>query len=294
MLAVASSLVSCHKGASFTSTDKIKVVATTSMAADMARAIGGDQVEVISLMGPGVDPHYYKPTAGDVQRLSDADLIVYGGLHLEGRMTQVFERLSDKSFSIGDQVDESFLITKDGEHDPHIWHDPYIWSLAANPLAKRFASIRNDDDDAKFEDNGESTFEQLLNFAFEINQQIQKIPENSRVIVTAHDAFSYYGRRFGIEVVGIQGTNTTAEAGAQTLKSLADMIAKRKIKAIFVESSVPRSTVIALQEAVAARGWKVEIGGELFSDALGDPNTPEGTYAGMLRHNTKTIVEALK
>ncbi|MEZ5163084.1 MAG: zinc ABC transporter substrate-binding protein [Fimbriimonadaceae bacterium] len=286
--------MSCHKGASFSSTDKIKVVATTSMAADMARAIGGDQVEVISLMGPGVDPHYYKPTAGDVQRLSDADLIVYGGLHLEGRMTQVFERLSDKSFSIGDQVDESFLITKDGEHDPHIWHDPYIWSLAANPLAKRYASIRSDDDDAKFEENGESTFEQLLNFAFEINQQIEKIPENSRVIVTAHDAFSYFGRRFGIEVVGIQGTNTTAEAGAQTLKSLADMIAKRKIKAIFVESSVPRLTVIALQEAVAARGWKVEIGGELFSDALGDPNTPEGTYAGMLRHNTRTIVEALK
>jgi len=283
----------CQPSTRFQTTDKIKIVATTGMLADLANNIGGDQVEVIALMGSGVDPHLYRPTAGDVNRIAQADLVFFGGLHLEGRMGHVFETLAAKSLDVGSFLPPDEIIYHSGQPDPHVWHDPVLWESATNSVAARLAEYRPQCKD-QFLQAAKDYISKLELVNQETVQMFQQIPEESRIIVTAHDAFTYFGRRYGLEVLGIQGTNTTTEASAQHMVSLADIIAKNRIKAIFVESSVNHATIEALQQAVKKRGWDVKIGGQLYSDAMGASGTEEGTYLGMIRANVRTITEALK
>lgn len=297
-------LVSCAPSSGFAQDDRIRVLATTGILADLAREIGGDQVQVLALMGPGVDPHYYRPTAGDIARISEAHIVLHHGLHLEGRMEAVFHNLPQagknqpptkpQALDIGQSIPQTQLLQAEGgEPDPHVWHDPLLWADAARSLAETLAKNRPAQAHA-FHQRAQTYAQKLHQTTSQAQAKIQQIPPEARVLVTAHDAFAYFGRRLGLEVHAIQGANTTSEAGTAALVQLADLVAKRKIKAIFVESSVSPATIHALQEAVKARGWQVQIGGELYSDALGPPDTPTETYLGMFQHNVRTVTEALR
>ncbi|MBA4294028.1 manganese transporter [bacterium] len=276
------------------SSTKINVVATTGMLADLTTNICGEHCEVTPLMGPGVDPHLYKPTAGDLEKIQSADLVVYGGLHLEGRMTDILESLGEKSFSAGEAIPKNLILSTGGQSDPHIWHDPTLWQEVGTALAKKLTDMRGKSISMHVVNNWKAYQSELKELDAETRKSLNSIPEDSRVLITAHDAFEYYGKRYNLQVLGIQGTNTVTEASAQTIVQLADTIASKKIKAIFVETSVNPATIRALQKAVQDRNWEVKIGGELFSDALGANGTPEATYIGMIRHNTNTIANALK
>lgn len=275
---------------------KLKVVATTTMLKDLALEIGGDNVSVRGLMGPGVDPHLYKPSEGDVSRMSGADLIIYHGLHLEGKMNDVFENMeksSIKTFAAGEKVDSGKLYEHEGQPDPHLWFDVTLWKIVADSV--RDALVDADKaNEAEYRKNAENYQNRLDELHQYVKMQADKVNKEQRVLITAHDAFNYFGRQYGFEVKGLQGVSTAAEAGVADVQELASFIADRKIKAIFIESSVPVKSIEALQNAVKAKGFEVEIGGELFSDALGSEGTPEGTYIGMFTHNIDTISEALR
>lgn len=286
-------LSGCQNNASQQS-NKIYIVTTTGMLGDLTKNITGDLCTVESLMGPGTDPHYYKATASDLKKLSDAKVIVYNGLELEGRMAEVIESIQDKALSAGSHLPEDQILHVEEEApDPHIWHDAEKWSIVSQGIADDLSSRFPEHKDT-FQANVQTYIESLKKLDQESLTKIHSIPEEQRVMVTAHDAFRYFGERYGIEVLGIQGTNTTAEASAKRIKELADLIAKRKIKSVFVESSVPPGTVNALIEAVESRGWNINLGGSLYSDAMGDAGTEEGTYLGMFRTNVETITNALK
>lgn len=278
---------------------KIRVATTVGMVADIARNIGGERVQVTSLMGPGTDPHYYKATAGDVRVLDNADVIFYGGLELEGRMTEIFEKIAQNgkpTVPVSRDVPLGLLRQPrefKGRYDPHLWFDVTLWQRCAKTVAAELAKM-DPQSAALYQKNAVAYDAALSKLHQYVQSQIATLPKNRRVLITAHDAFGYFGRQYGVEVRGLQGTSTTAEAGARDVQDLARVIADRKIKAIFVESSVPRNTIEAVQKAVGARGWDVAIGGQLFSDAMGADGTPEGTYVGMVRHNVDTIVKALK
>jgi manganese/zinc/iron transport system substrate-binding protein len=279
--------------------DRFTVVATTGQVGDLARAIGGEHVDVITLMGPGVDPHLFKASESNVIDLIDADLILYSGLHLEGNLGEVLEQASERipTTAITAGIPEDLLIMPSddsfyGNPDPHFWFDPELWALAADEVADALA--REDPEDAEsYLANAAAYKDEVMALDAWAAEQFADIPEQSRVLVTAHDAFGYLGRRYGIEVAGLQGISTSSEAGVRDVQNIADLIAGNQIKAIFVESSVPRRTIEAVQVATADRGWEVEIGGELFSDALGDAGTPEGTWLGMMRYNVETIAAGL-
>ena len=277
----------------------LQVVATTGMIADVAAKIGGDKIVVTSLMGSGVDPHLYKASAGDVERLSQADLILYNGLHLEAGMGGVLERLADqythRVFCVTDQLDRSKLMAPpefEGAYDPHIWFDVSLWSKVAEAirdiLIQRSPSLRDD-----FQQQAERYLLKLTGLHDYVQKSASQIPSDQRVLVTAHDAFGYFGRAYGFEVLGLQGISTVTEAGTADVRQLAQFIADRQISAIFVESSIPRQSIEAVQAAVRARGFAVKIGGELFSDAMGDSVSDQGTYTGMIRHNIDIIVDGL-
>jgi manganese/zinc/iron transport system substrate-binding protein len=269
------------------------------MITDIVRNVGGDRVEVTGLMGPGVDPHLYKPTTDDVFRLDNADILFYGGLHLEGRMTDLFEKMAANgrpAIAVSDEIDPAKLRQPpefEGKYDPHIWFDVTLWQDAVRRVAKGLAAI-DPGSRAIYERNRDAYLAQLDELHAYARAQIATIPEPARVLITAHDAFGYFGAQYGMEVRGLQGTSTATEASARNVQQLSQLIADRQIKAIFVESSVPRATIEAVQKAVQARGWDVQIGGELFSDAMGNDGSPEGTYIGMVRHNVDTIVKALR
>lgn len=285
-------------GANDVSKRKIRVVTTTGMIGDIVKNIGGERVQVESLMGPGVDPHLYKATAGDVQKLNNADIIYYNGLELEGRMTDIFVKLARSgkpTYAVTEDIPEDKLLQPDefeGKFDPHIWFDVTLWQQAVKNVTAQLVKL-DPTSAAVYQRNSEAYLAKLGELHTYVTQQSNKIPAQSRVLITAHDAFGYFGKQYGYEVMGLQGTSTATEAGAGDVQELANTIAQRKIKAIFVESSVPKATIEAVQSAVKARGWNVQIGGELFSDAMGADGTPEGTYIGMVRHNIDTIVKAL-
>jgi manganese/zinc/iron transport system substrate-binding protein len=278
---------------------RVNVTTTVGMIADIAKNVGGDRVNVTALMGPGVDPHLYKPSTGDVTKLDQADIIFYGGLDLEGRMEGLFEKmeaLGKPAFAVAGEIDPARLrkpIEFEGKFDPHIWFDVTLWQEAARKVAKELANL---DPASKpiYERNLDAYLRQLDELHAYVKEQIATIPPESRVLITAHDAFGYFGQQYGLEVRGLQGTSTATEASARDVQDLARLIADRKIKAIFVESSVPPATIEAVQRAVQARGWDVRIGGQLFSDAMGADGTPEGTYVGMVRHNVHAIATALR
>jgi manganese/zinc/iron transport system substrate-binding protein len=274
----------------------IDVVCTTGMVADVVRNVGGKQVEVSHLMGAGVDPHLYKASPGDVGKLSAADVIFYSGLHLEGKMGDVFVRMarSKPVFAVTEYLDESLILeTADGAYDPHVWFDVAAWSKTVGVV--RDVLVQFDPPHAKdYQQNAEEYRAELEELDAYAKTQLATIPEEQRVLVTAHDAFRYFGRAYGIEVRGIQGISTESEAGVREINELVRFIADRKIKAVFVETSVSERNIQALVEGSHAHGHDVEMGGELYSDAMGEDGSPEGTYVGMVRHNVDTITSALK
>jgi manganese/zinc/iron transport system substrate-binding protein len=276
----------------------IRITTTTGMIADLAENIGGDRVEADSLMGPGVDPHLYKPSAGDIRRLEEADVIFYNGLELEGRMTDILVKIAragTPTVPVAEEIPEDLLREPPqfaGKYDPHIWFDVTLWQMAGQRVKDELATI-DPASDALYQANLDAYLAQLDELHTYVQEQILRIPEGQRVLITAHDAFGYYGEQYGIDVRGLQGMSTATEATAGDIQALAEFITERQIPAIFVESSVPPATIEAVQEAVRDRGFDVVIGGQLFSDAMGAAGTPEGTYLGMVRYNTDTIVKAL-
>ncbi len=282
----------------FNTDGKYNVVATTTMLSDLTRAIGGEYVEVKGLMGPGIDPHLYKASAGDVSLMQKSDMIVYNGLHLEGKMAEVFENLTDSGklvVTISEGIDEAKLLESDdgGIYDPHIWFDVNLWKDAAVELAEGLKKLAPEHSE-KFEANLQSYLAELDELNEYIIQRASELPEKNRVLITAHDAFNYFGNAYGFEVKGLQGISTASEAGTSDLRELANYIVENQIKAIFIESSVPHKNIEALQEAVKAKGFEVKIGGELYSDSIGDIGTDTETYIETFKSNIDTIVDALK
>ncbi len=276
----------------------INAVCTTGMITDIVQNVGGDRVKAVGLMGPGVDPHLYRATEGDVSKLSKADIIFYNGLHLEAKMGEIFEKMNGKkrTVAVSGSIPTKNLLSSaqfNGNYDPHIWFDVSLWMAAILVVKENLIKLDPTHADV-YKSNAEKTLKTLGELHTEIKMSVQKIPKSQRVVVTAHDAFNYFGRAYGFEVIGLQGISTVAEAGTKDVQDLAKIIANRRIKAIFIESSVPIRNIQAVQEAVKSRGWDVKIGGELFSDAMGHAGSPEGNYPGMVRHNLKTIVNALK
>lgn len=278
----------------------LNIVATTSMLGDLASVIGGDAVRVTHLMGPGIDPHLYQASANDVTRLKNADVIIYNGIDLEGKMGDVFGSLEDDGKNIiraEDALDKDALLPADEDedylHDPHIWFDVDLWKQVASHVKDELSTL--DPDNKKvYEKNYAAYVEELDELIKYIEERIKEIPEEQRVLITAHDAFGYFGEAYGFEVIGLQGVSTEAEAGTSDISSLADFITKNQIKAIFIESSVSPRTIESLQAAVTSRGFDVKIGGELYSDALGDAASGHDTYITTFKANIDTIVDALK
>ncbi len=276
---------------------KIRAVTTIGMIADIVENVGGERVRVTGLMGPGVDPHLYKASEGDVARMTEADIIFYNGLHLEGKMTDVFEKMERfaRTVAVTDGIERSSLMAPPefkGAYDPHVWFDVTLWMKAAGHVRDALAAL--DPESAEiYRSNSEGYLLRLGELNEYVLARAGKLPEEKRVLITAHDAFNYFGRAYGFQVLGLQGISTVAEAGAADIQALSAFIVERKIPAIFLETSVPRRYIEALQASVRARGFEVKIGGNLFSDAMGNPGSIEGTYIGMVRHNIDTIVSAL-
>ncbi len=298
LLVLISLLFSCGKKQK-ESNGKLQVVTTTTMITDMVKAIGGDKIIVKGLMGSGVDPHLYKASEGDVSKLAEADIIFYNGLHLEGKLEDIFEKmrhLGKQTVAVGESVDKSALIASENfasNYDPHIWFDPTKWHNCITLVTDELVKL-DPKNALTYKSNAkkyDTEVEQLYHDNWNV---INEIPIEKRILVTAHDAFNYFGQVYDFEVVGLQGLSTATEAGVKDVQNLANLIIEKQVKAIFVETSVPKRTIEALQASVKAKGHEVKIGGELFSDALGNPETPEGTYIGMYKHNVSTIVNALK
>ena len=278
-------------------TGKLRVVTTIGMITDIVKNVGGDRVEVIGLMGPGVDPHLYRPSAGDVQKLKSANLIFYNGLHLESKMGDILANVSGdtKTVAVTEAIDRNRLLKPpefEGQSDPHLWFDVTLWMKAV----ERVRDVLNEsdpDNTGTYQSNTDHYLTKLSELHAYVKSQTERVPPQQRVLVTAHDAFNYFGNAYGFEVRGLQGISTATEAGIADVQELATFIAERRIPAIFVESSVSPRSLKAVKAAVQSKGFNVEIGGELFSDAMGNAGTPEGTYLGMVRHNIDTIVKAL-
>ncbi len=277
--------------------EPIKIVATTGMIADAARNVAGDRAKVTALMGEGVDPHLYKASPGDARLMSDADLILYNGLHLEGKMADALVKLARRkpTVQVTESIPESLLREPpefQGQYDPHVWFDVSLWMNVAERIRDALAE-HDPAGKETYAGNASRYVEELRALHEWCKEELQQIPREKRVLVTAHDAFGYFGRAYGLEVKAIQGISTDSEPPLTVINDLVDLLVSRRINAVFVESSVPRKTIEALVEGASARGHRVTIGGQLFSDAMGREGTPEGTYVGMVRHNVNTIVRAL-
>jgi len=277
---------------------KPQIVVSTGMLADAVRNIAGDSADVIGLMGTGIDPHLYKPTRSDIAKLNAADIVFYNGLYLEGRMIESFSRLSKSGkavYAVGEKIDSNVLLSPKGggEHyDPHIWMDPKIWSLVVSATTDALIEQIPEEGDA-FRQNASLYLSKLVALDAYAEKVLSSVEARARVLVTAHDAFGYFGRRYDYEVLGIQGISTESEAGIRDIERIVSKLTLLKIPAVFVESTVSERNVRALIEGAASTGHEVRIGGELFSDAMGQAGTKEGTYLGMIEHNVNTIASAL-
>ncbi|QOT12434.1 zinc ABC transporter substrate-binding protein [Paenibacillus sp. JNUCC32] len=274
---------------------KIRVVTTIGQIAEPISVIGGDRVEVLSLMGPGVDPHLYNATQGDIKKLDSGDVIFYSGLHLEGNMTEIFEQIGKNKpvLAIADAIPKDRLLQDDTQAtDPHVWFDIDLWKTSLDSAVEELKSLSPADADY-FEENKQKYFAQLDELKAEAKDKLGQIPEEQRVMVTAHDAFGYFGRMHGLEVVGLQGLSTEDEIGLSDINGTIDLLLEHKVPAVFVESSVNPASINAVIEGAAKKGLDIKLGGELFSDAMGETGTTEGTYIGMYRHNVETIYHAL-
>ena len=276
----------------------ITIVCTTGMLTDAVNQLVDTHATIIGLMGPGVDPHLYKVTQGDIQHLSNADIIVYNGLHLEGKMGEIFDKLKSRKTIItaADAIDTDQLLNNSdfqGAYDPHLWFDVQLWRKVVGHLGKELSS--NDQLPAKEIDLNWKAYSDSLEKLNEwVTGKIKSIDSSKRILITAHDAFGYFGRAYDIEVRALQGISTQAEFGLKDVSELVNFISKKGIKAVFVESSVSERSLTAVVEGCKEKGHKVKIGGSLFSDAMGSKNKAEGTYLGMVRHNVNTIVKGLQ
>jgi manganese/zinc/iron transport system substrate-binding protein len=297
IIVVTTTLFGCKKD--IPENDNINVVTTTSMITDLVKNIGGKHINIQGLMGSGVDPHLYKASEGDVSKLVNADVIFYNGLHLEGKLVDVFEKMGSATktpIALADELDKTTLIGSDyfaSNYDPHVWFNIEYFKQFAKKVTQ-ILSEKNPKNTVNFIENEKQYLAKLDTLENNIRAIIKDLPVEKRILVTAHDAFNYFGKNYGFEVVGLQGLSTATEAGVKDVQKLAAFIIEKKVKAIFVESSVPKRTIEALEAAVKSKGHDVEIGGTLFSDALGNAGTLEGTYIGMFEYNVNTIVNALK
>jgi manganese/zinc/iron transport system substrate-binding protein len=286
---------------SFSGEYPIKIVATTGQVAELVSRIGGEHVEVQALMAPGVDPHLYRPIASDIKKLDEADAIIYNGLHLEGRMTEIFEQLAKRKRTY---AATSGLVSRKDErlrkppefadaYDPHVWHDVSMWSDCVNDAAEELAKFDPPHAD-QYRANAEKYRAELVDLNRYCQEEIAKIPAKQRLLVTAHDAFGYFGKAYGLEVLALKGISTEEEIDIAHQEEVQKTLVERKIPAVFVESAVAPRTVQALVEPCRAAGHDLQVPEqELYADALGPANTDDSTYAGMIRHNVKTIVDAL-
>ena len=290
------------KGGDGASAGKPRVVATTTMIADLVRRIGGEHVQLKVIMGPGVDPHTFKASPDDVAELKKAKAIFYNGLHLEGKMVDLFEeQLKDKSVPVSGGVPETRLLAWQagggGAHDPHVWFDVELWAMAAAPVRDKLIQIDPAHAD-EFRKRHDELASSLAALHKEVREKLATIPRERRVLVTSHDAYNYFGKAYEVDVRGLQGISTETEAGLREVNEAVEFIVRKKIPAIFVESSVNPKTIERVRDDCRQRGWPVKIGGELFSDAMGSPGQHPGyaveTYEGMLKYNTDTIANALK
>lgn len=283
-------------GAVFKGSYPIQVGTTVGMVADIVKAVSGSKAAVTNIIGSGVDPHVYNPTRGDVAVLMKSDIIFYSGLLLEGQMTEILGKVGRRKpvHAVTELLQKDYLIHDDttNHHDPHVWMDVKGWSKALEAVAKALADF-DPANASVYRENAAAYLDRLRELDEYARKAITSIPESRRVLVTAHDAFNYLSRAYGIEVIGIQGISTESEAGLKDINRIVETLVQRNIPAVFVETSVSDKNVKALIEGAAARGHRVAIGGELFSDAMGNPGTYEGTYIGMIDHNVTTISRAL-
>ncbi|MEE2912285.1 MAG: zinc ABC transporter substrate-binding protein [Planctomycetota bacterium] len=295
---ILSSIILSASLAFSTTVKPMHIVTTTGMVADIVRQVVGERGSVTALMGEGVDPHLYKPTAADAKAILGAEIIFYSGLMLEGRMADTFfkaSRMGKVVFPVTELIDEAFLLEPPefmGHWDPHVWMDVSAWSRAVDAIAVAMCE-QDPAHKQEYLENAKQYNKQLKILHTYSIKAMASIPKDKRVLITAHDAFNYFGRAYGIEVIGIQGLSTESEAGIEDVNRLVNLIVNKKITAVFVESSVSDRNVRALIEGAASKGHQVIIGGRLFSDAMGESGTYEGTYIGMLDHNTTTIANAL-
>lgn len=277
--------------------NKLSIVCTTNIIADAAQEIGDTDVVVHSLMGPGVDPHLYRAREGDVHRLINADLILYHGLHLEGKMSSILKKMSAylPSVAVTQTIPTTSLIESEiaDTYDPHIWHNVSLWSIVVQHLADTLSQVDPQKKDA-YQKRATIYLKKLQNLEQNIITKIKKLKPEQRILVTAHDAFSYFGKKYGFTVVGLQGISTQSEIGTRDVQSLAYFIVEKKIPALFLESSTPPRNIQAVQNACQRLGWNVIIGEELFSDSFDGKEKPAGNYIGMIQHNLNAIVSQLQ
>ncbi|MFM7249658.1 MAG: metal ABC transporter solute-binding protein, Zn/Mn family [Planctomycetaceae bacterium] len=294
VLAIAAVAVGLHARGAATA-ERPRVLATTTVVADLVRQVGGDRVAVECLMAPGIDPHSYRATPRDADRLARADLVIASGLHLEGRLADLLAKLGKRVpvLAVADTLPKERLLEADaGFQDPHVWFDAALWSLCAAPVADALAAIDADGAPA-YRERARDYAERLVALDGRVRERLATVPAERRVLVTAHDAFRYFGRTYGLEVMGVQGTSTESEAGIADINRLVDLIVARKLPAVFVETSVSDRNVQALQEGARARGQPVKLGGRLYSDSLGGPGSDAETLEAVLRANVETIVTGL-
>ena len=278
---------------------KIKVTATTSMVTDLVKNVGGERVEVLGLMGAGVDPHLYKASASDITKLQRAEVVFYSGLLLEGKLQDVFAKMARTKkhvYAVTETIDEKTLLEPEsfgGHYDPHVWFDVTLWSKCVESVVKGLSEFEPKSKEY-FEKRGKETQSAMSELHQWALMRAAELPKEKRILITSHDAFNYFGRAYGFKVVGLQGISTVEEASLASMTKLVDFVKQQKVKALFVESSV---SPVAIKRISDDAG--VKVGGELFSDAMGTPGQIEkgydlGTYEGMIKHNLNTIVEALK
>lgn len=296
LVVVATACSSAGGGSDNTAADgKIRVVTTIAQIAEPLAVIGGDKVNVTSLMGPGIDPHLYNATQGDIRKLEQADAVFYNGLYLEANMVRVFEEIGKNKtvLAIGETIPEDRLLRDEGGAiDPHIWFDIDLWQLAIEAATESLKAVAPAHAD-EFEANKTRYFAELESLKNESKDKLSQIEQQKRLLVTAHDAFGYFGRMHDIQVIGLQGLSTEDEVGLSDIEDTIRLLLQYQVPAVFVESSINPDSINAVIEGAKRQGLEVKLGGELYSDAMGDAGTPEGTYIGMYRHNVDTIHQAL-
>ncbi len=285
----------CGNGETTENDDRPLVVTTTNLIRDVVQNVGGDDVRVVSLMGPGVDPHVYRATPRDFRRMEKSDLVLYNGLYLEGRLSEILDRLGDQSRAVTGSIPRESLIDATefgGAYDPHVWFDAELWTFVVADVRDALTKLKPERAE-DFARRADVYRKELLGLHEYAKERVRSIPGERRIMITAHDAFQYFGRAYDIEVRGLQGLSTATEFGLQDVSRMVSLIIERNIPAIFIETGVSTRAIESVIAGVHQRGYEVQLGGELFSDSMGAIGTPEGTYAGMFRHNVETIVTAL-